>query len=202
MVTGFYVPVGDPPATETDGLPGALILAVAVVQGAFNYFQRMTLVAVSREIEFDLRNEFFSHLERLHLGFFQRSFTGDLMARATNDLAAVRMLCGPAIMYSSQTLFVATGALLAMAQIHGRLTLLALCTLPLIAVATKSIGERIHHLFGRVQALFAQLSARAPPLSLARARTRSAGGLASLRREPRRRPSEISTGSMSRRIAA
>jgi ATP-binding cassette subfamily B protein len=83
------------------------------------------------------------------------------MARATNDLQAVRMLCGPAIMYSANTLFVATGALFFMVRIHGPLTLLALSTMPLVAVATQVVGARIHVLFERVQESFSGLSTRA-----------------------------------------
>jgi len=136
----------------------ALLLGVTLVQGIFQYAQRMILVAMSRDVERDLRADFFAHLERLHQGFFHDHPTGDLMARATNDLAAVRMLCGPAIMYSANTAFVATGALVLMFRIHVGLTLLALSTLPFSVVLTKVFGERIHALFERVQARFSELS--------------------------------------------
>ena len=138
-----------------------LLVGVALVQGLFSFAQRRILVALSRDVEFDLRNDYFAHLERLPLGFYQQSYTGDLMARATNDLQAVRMLCGPAIMYGANTVFAASGALFLMAGIHGRLTLVALCTMPLVAMATKFFGERIHALFERVQEQFAALSTRA-----------------------------------------
>ena len=140
---------------------GGLLVAIAAAQGVFSYSQRMTLVSLSRDIEFDLRNDYFAQLERLPLAFFQRSQTGDLMARATNDLGAVRMLCGPAIMYAANTVFAAAGALFFMVRIHGRLTLLALATMPLVAFATKLFGDRIHQHFERVQAQFADLSTRA-----------------------------------------
>jgi ATP-binding cassette subfamily B protein len=139
----------------------ALLVAVALVQGIFSFGQRRILVALSRDIEYDLRNDYFAHLERLPLQFYQQSYTGDLMARATNDLQAVRMLCGPAIMYGANTVFAASGALFLMAGIHGRLTLVALCTMPLVAMATKFFGERIHALFEHVQERFAALSTRA-----------------------------------------
>ena len=139
---------------------GGLILAVAVVQGVFSYLQRMILVGMSRDIEFEIRNEYFAHLERLPPGFFHEHPTGDLMARATNDLQAVRMLCGPAIMYASNTVFAGLGALFFMARIHGGLTLLALCTMPLLAGATMLFGQRIHALFTTVQERFSGISAR------------------------------------------
>ncbi len=137
-----------------------LLIAVTAVQGVFSFSQRRILVALSRDIEFDLRDAYFKHLERLPLSFYNRHYTGDLMARGTNDLQAVRMLCGPAIMYSANTVFTAAGALVLMARIDGQLTLLALATMPLVALATKVFGERIHHLFEDVQEQFSTLSAR------------------------------------------
>ncbi|HSL83948.1 MAG TPA: ABC transporter ATP-binding protein, partial [Thermoanaerobaculia bacterium] len=87
-------------------------------------------------------------------------YTGDLMARGTNDLQAVRMMCGPAVMYGSNTVFTALGALVLMARIHLPLTLVALATMPVVALATKFFGQRIHHLFERVQENFSELSTR------------------------------------------
>jgi len=139
---------------------GLLIVGVTAFQGLFNFGQRRILVAMSRHIEFDLRQDFFAHLEAQPPTFYQLHYTGDLMARATNDLQAVRMLCGPAIMYSSTTLFTATGALIFMSRINGRLTLLALATMPLVALATNIFGQRIHRLFERVQEQFSALSTR------------------------------------------
>jgi ATP-binding cassette subfamily B protein len=137
-----------------------LLLGVTLVQGVFSFAQRMTLVALSRDIEFEIRNDYFGHLETLPLSFYQQRAIGDLMARGTNDLQAVRMLCGPAIMYSTNTLFTALGALVLMWRIDGRLTLLALATMPFVAVATQIFGARIHVLFERVQEQFAALSAK------------------------------------------
>ena len=139
---------------------GLALVGIALVRGLFQFSQRRILVAMSRSIEFDLRNELFAHLERLDLGFYHRSYTGDLMARATNDLQAVRMICGPAIMYSSNTLFSATGSLICMAGIHGGMTLVSVCILPLIAIATRVFGHRIHVLFTLVQEQFSTLSAK------------------------------------------
>ncbi len=136
-----------------------LLLGITLVQGLFSFFQRKILVSMSRDIEFELRDSYFGHLEEMSLSFFQDHHTGDLMARGTNDLQAVRMLCGPAIMYSTNTLIAAAGALYFMSRINVGLTLLALCTLPLVAVVTKVFGQRIHHLFEGVQEQFATISA-------------------------------------------
>ncbi|HEY0782505.1 MAG TPA: ABC transporter transmembrane domain-containing protein, partial [Thermoanaerobaculia bacterium] len=106
-----------------------LLVAIALVQGIFSYLQRMILVGMSRDVEFDLRNDYFVSLETKPAAFFHDHPTGDLMARATNDLQAVRMVCGPAIMYSVNTVFTAAGALYFMTRIDPRLTLLALITM-------------------------------------------------------------------------
>ena len=138
----------------------ALLLGITFVQGVFSYAQRMILVGMSRDVEYDLRNLYFSHLETQPPAFYHEHPTGDLMARATNDLQAVRMLCGPAIMYGTNTVFTAAGALFFMARIDARLTLLSLITMPLLAVVTHLFGQRIHNLFSQVQGSFADISAR------------------------------------------
>jgi len=137
-----------------------LIVGVSLVQGIFTYLQRWILVGMSRDVEFDLRNAYFAHLETQPPGFFQERPTGDLMARATNDLQAVRMLCGPAIMYASNTVFTAVGALFFMARMNVRLTLLALVTMPLLVLTTRIFGQRIHSMFTDVQGSFSDISAR------------------------------------------
>lgn len=139
---------------------GLFLISITAIQGLFSFAQRMMLVTLSRDIEFDLRNDYFEHLESLPLSFYEQNYTGDLMARATNDLQAVRMLCGPAIMYSTSTLLTGTGALIVMARIDWRLTLLALGTMPLVAVTTKIFGQKIHDLFERVQEQFSSLSTK------------------------------------------
>lgn len=138
----------------------ALVVGVAAVRGIFTYLQRMILVTMSRDVELELRDVYFGHLQKQGQLFFGERYTGDLMARATNDLQAVRMLCGPAIMYSSNTLFTALGALALMIHIHLPLTLVALATMPVVALATKFFGQRIHNLFERVQENFSELSTR------------------------------------------
>ncbi len=139
---------------------GLLIVGVSLVQGIFSYLQRMILVGMSRDIELEIRNQYFSNLEAQPAGFFHDHPTGDLMARATNDLQAVRMLCGPAIMYSFNTVFVGTASIFFMARINVRLTLLVLCTMPVVAAVTQLFGSRIHHLFTGVQEKFSDISAR------------------------------------------
>jgi ATP-binding cassette, subfamily B, multidrug efflux pump len=138
----------------------ALVVGTAAARGIFTYLQRLILVTLSRDIELALRDRYFAHLERLSQRFYSDQYTGDLMARGTNDLQAVRMLCGPAIMYGSNTVFTALGALALMLRIHVPLTLIVLAIMPLVALATKYFGQRIHVLFDRVQENFSQLSIR------------------------------------------
>ncbi|HEV8578486.1 MAG TPA: ABC transporter ATP-binding protein [Thermoanaerobaculia bacterium] len=137
-----------------------LIVGFTLLQGLFSYLQRMVLVAMSRDIEFDLRNAYFGSLEKQPPGFFHDHPTGDLMARATNDLQAVRMLCGPAIMYFTNTVVTGVGCLFFMSRIDVRLMLLALVTMPLVASATSLFGRRIHSIFSDVQEDFSDISAR------------------------------------------
>src|SRR5262249_24872842 len=112
----------------------ALIIGSQIVSGVFLYFQRRTLINMSRYIEYDLRQDFYGHLQRLPLQLFQRHRTGDLMARTTNDLGAVRQIVGPAIMYSEQTLFRVLIILPLMFQISVKLTLIMLMTMPFVTV--------------------------------------------------------------------
>jgi len=139
----------------------AVILAISAVSGVFLFFQRQILIGVSRDMEFDIRNDFFAHFTRMPLSFYREHRTGDLMSRAVNDLSAVRMMLGPGVMQSLNTLVTATIAIALMARVDGRLTLLALATLPLTAGATKVVGQRIHVLFEKVQEYFSEMSARA-----------------------------------------
>jgi ATP-binding cassette subfamily B protein len=138
----------------------ALILAVAVTKAIFQFLTRWIVIGVSREIEFDLRNDLFRHLEGLSYSFYQRTRTGDIMARATNDLNAVRMLLGPAIMYSANTIVFTAGALAFMLSISPKLTLYAFLPLPVVSVVIQYFGRRIHERFERIQAMFSEISAR------------------------------------------
>src|ERR1700737_4676656 len=138
-----------------------LLMAVAAVKGIFQFLTRWILIGISREIEFDLRNDLFQHLEGLSNSFYQRTRTGDIMARATNDLNAVRMLLGPAIMYSANTIVFTAGALVFMLSISPKLTLYAFLPLPVVSVTIQYFGKRIHERFERIQAMFSDISARA-----------------------------------------
>ena len=99
------------------------VLALAAVRGIFLFLTRWVVIGISRDIEFDLRNDLFAHLETLSYSYYQRMRTGDIMARVTNDLNAVRMLMGPAIMYSANTLVFTAAALWFMVHNSPRLTL-------------------------------------------------------------------------------
>src|ERR1700674_3751321 len=138
-----------------------LLLAVAAAKGIFQFLTRWIVIGVSREIEFDLRNDLFRHLEGLSYSYYQRTRTGDIMARATNDLNAVRMLLGPAIMYSANTIVFTAGALAFMLAISPKLTFYAFLPLPVVSVVIQYFGRRIHERFERIQAMFSDISARA-----------------------------------------
>jgi ATP-binding cassette subfamily B protein len=138
---------------------GAVLLAIGIVSGVFLFLQRRILTGASRHIEYDMRNDFFGHLQTLPLDFFQTHRTGDLMSRATNDLNAVRMMIGPAIMYSSSTLLTLVVALTLMISIDARLTLLSLIPLPFVSISVKYFGSAIHQRFEQIQAQLSELSA-------------------------------------------
>jgi ATP-binding cassette subfamily B protein len=139
----------------------AILVAISLVKGVFLYAQRWILIGISREIEFDLRNDLFRKLEIQDSGFYQRYRTGDIMARMTNDLNAVRMLLGPALMYSANTIFLSVFALFFMLRISPYLTLVALAPMPLASILVQYLGRRIHERFERIQASFSDISAQA-----------------------------------------
>ena len=137
------------------------VLGLAVVRGIFLFLTRWIVIGISRDIEFDLRNDLFAHLETLSYSYYQRMRTGDIMARMTNDLNAVRMLMGPAIMYSANTLVFTAAALWFMVHNSPKLTLFAFLPLPIVSVTIQYFGRRIHERFERIQAMFSDISARA-----------------------------------------
>ncbi|MBB5066856.1 ABC transporter ATP-binding protein [Granulicella mallensis] len=138
-----------------------LLLGIATVSGIFLYLMRQIIIGASREIEYDLRNDLFAHLELQPPSFFQQHRTGDIMARSTNDLNAVRQLLGPAIMYSANTIFFTAVALPFMLRISPWLTLCAFVPLPFASVLVQYFGARIHTRFERIQAMFSDISAQA-----------------------------------------
>jgi ATP-binding cassette subfamily B multidrug efflux pump len=138
-----------------------ILLAIAAVRNTFLFLTRWIVIGISRDIEFDLRNDLFAHLETLSYSYYQRMRTGDIMAKATNDLNAVRMLLGPAIMYSANTIVFTAAALAFMFAISPKLTFYAFLPLPVVSVTIQYFGRRIHERFERIQAMFSDISARA-----------------------------------------
>jgi ATP-binding cassette subfamily B protein len=136
-----------------------VIVGLALADGAFRYLMRTWLIGASRQVEYDLRNDFFARLEQLPLAFYQARRTGDLMSRATNDLNAVRMMIGPAVMYSASTALGFIIAIGLMFWIDARLTLLALLPMPFVTIATHYFGKAIHDRFERIQERLADMSA-------------------------------------------
>jgi ATP-binding cassette subfamily B protein len=138
---------------------GGGLLAIGCIGGVFRFWTRRILIGASRSIEYDMRNEFFAHLETLPLGYFQTHRTGDLMSRATNDLNAVRMMIGPSIMYSANTLLTFVAALAMMIVIDERLTIWSLIPLPFVSFSVWYFGNAIHRGFERIQAQLSDVSA-------------------------------------------
>jgi ATP-binding cassette subfamily B multidrug efflux pump len=142
-------------------LYAGLLVGISAAKGVFLFLTRWIIIGISREIDFDLRNDLFRHLERQPAAYFQQHRTGDIMARMTNDLNAVRMLLGPAIMYSANTVLFSLGALYFLLRISPRLTLVALVPLPLASVLVQTLGRKIHERFERIQAMYSEISAQA-----------------------------------------
>src|SRR6185437_7890422 len=137
------------------------VLGASTVSGTFLFLQRRILIGMSRKIEYDLRQDFYAHLVDQPQAFFQEHRIGDLMARATNDLAAVRQLAGPMIMYSLQTLFVVVIVLPLMFIINWRLTLMLFITMPLVSLTVKFFGQQVHVRFEKIQDFFSRITVRA-----------------------------------------
>jgi ATP-binding cassette subfamily B multidrug efflux pump len=171
--------------SEKLGRYAVILFAIAVVSGLFKFWMRLTVIGISRHLEYDLRNELFAHLQHLPLRYFQRARTGEIMSRATNDLSAVRMMLGPGLMYLVNTVVVALVSIGFMLAISPRLTLLSLLPLPLVSLAVWVFGERIHRRFEEIQAHFATLSARVQEnlagVRVVRAFAREAGELEDFR---------------------
>jgi len=138
-----------------------ILLLIAVSSAVFLYITRQVVIGASREIEFDLRNDLFANLERQSASFYHTHRTGDIMARTTNDLNAVRMLLGPAIMYSANTIVFTAAALPFMYRISPKLTFIAFVPLPMASILVQYFGARIHRRFERIQAMFSDISAKA-----------------------------------------
>ncbi len=137
------------------------IVAAMLVKGFFSFWSRWILIGVSREIEYDLRNDLLARLVKLEPEFYVRNRTGDLMSRATNDLNAVRMVLGPGIMYTANTIATSVLALYFMAKLSAGLTLWVLLPVPFVVVSVYYFGRIIHRLSERIQAALGALSTRA-----------------------------------------
>jgi ATP-binding cassette subfamily B protein len=138
---------------------GVLLFVLAAAGGIFRFLMRRIIVGASRDFEYDLRNDFFAALQRLHLAYFQHHRTGDLMSRATSDLGAVRMMMGPAVMYTASTVLTFIVAIILMISIDPWLTLVALVPLPLVTVVVKYFGDVIHKRFEKIQEQLSDISA-------------------------------------------
>ncbi len=170
VVAGLFIPliVGraiDANWTEVSWskltVSAAKVLAASLISGTFLFLQRRILIGISRHIEYDMRKEFYGHLVNQPLSFFHEHRIGDLMARATNDMSAVRQLAGPMIMYTLQTVFVVILVLPLMFMLNWRLTLLLFVTMPLVSLTVKFFGQQVHTRFEKIQDFFAQITARA-----------------------------------------
>ena len=139
----------------------AVILSVSLIGGFFLFFQRRFLINASRYIEYDMRQDFYNALVSQPLEFFQNTRVGDLMARATNDLAAIRQMVGPMILYSFQAVFALMVVLPIMMSISVRLTLFILIPLPLVSLTVKFLGQQIYVRFEEIQEFFSGITARA-----------------------------------------
>ena len=144
---------------ETLWLYAAGLFALAAVGGLFRFLMRRVIVSASRQFEYDLRNDFFASIQRQSVAWFHAKRTGDLMSRATNDLNAVRMMIGPAVMYTASTGLTFVIAIVLMVSIDPRLTLIALIPLPFVSLSVRYFGEAIHRRFEKIQEQFSDISA-------------------------------------------
>jgi ATP-binding cassette subfamily B protein len=138
----------------------ALLALLSALKGIFMYWMRVVLIGISRDIEYDLRNDLFGNLVGLSSDFYSKYQTGDIMARATNDLNAVRMMLGPGIMYWCETMFTLVLAVAVMLTVDWRLTLMALSPAPLVSLVVIFFGQRIHERFEAIQKMFSDISSR------------------------------------------
>jgi len=170
VVAGLFIPLIVGQAVDANWteiswskltISAAKVLGASLISGLFLFLQRRILIGMSRNVEYDMRQEFYRHLVHQPLSFFHEHRTGDLMARATNDLAAVRQLAGPMIMYTLQTVFVVVLVLPLMIMLNWWLTLLLFLTMPLVSLTVKFFGQQVHTRFEKIQDFFGQITARA-----------------------------------------
>jgi ATP-binding cassette subfamily B protein len=154
------IPFYAPHSRHALGIYCLILLVCVLLKGALSFATRWVLIGVSRDIEFDIRGDLFNHLLRMEPEFYVRNRTGELMSRATNDLNNVRMVLGPGIMYTGQTLATMVLALLVLAKLSGSLTLWILLPVPVVFFAVRHFGKVIHELYEKIQASLASLSAK------------------------------------------
>jgi ATP-binding cassette subfamily B multidrug efflux pump len=136
------------------------LVGLAIIKGTFQFFMRVIIIGVSRDIEYDLRNDLFAHLVELSPDYYARTRTGDIMARTTNDLNAVRMMLGPGIMYWFETSLTFLLAMIIMLRSDWRLALYAILPAPAVSISMIYFGRRIHDRFERIQEMFSDISSR------------------------------------------
>ncbi len=175
MAFGLYVPylVGDAIddfkmsswngtlTVQKISVHAGLILGASLLSGIFLFWQRRLLINASRHIEYDMRRDFYAALVNQPLEYFQNNRVGDLMARATNDLGAIRQIVGPMILYSFQAIFALAIVLPVMLRINVKLTLLLLIPMPFVSLTVKFLGQQIHVRFEKIQEFFSDITARA-----------------------------------------
>ncbi|MCP4726059.1 MAG: ATP-binding cassette domain-containing protein, partial [bacterium] len=160
-VMGYAIDLLSKDFTREDLLMYAgLLVGITLIQGVFRFSMRYTIIGISRKIEYDLRNDFFQSLQYQPQMYFDKTKTGDLMSRATNDLNAVRMVLGPGIMYLFNTLTLFSIALIYMLRINVPLTVIALVPFPVLAILINRFGVRIHKWFEKIQAQMSSINAR------------------------------------------
>ena len=143
---------------ETLLLYALLIVSISIMAGFFRFLMTRRLMGVAFQIEYELRNDLFSHLQKLSLSYFHKTKTGDIMARATNDLKAVRMLVGPGIRNLLNTIIMGSAAIILMLIIDYKLTLYSLIPLPVLTIAVTIFSSRIFYRFQKVQEQFSSIS--------------------------------------------
>src|SRR5277367_2602761 len=137
-----------------------LLVGISIAKGVFQYWMRVILIGISRDIEYDLRNDIFSRLVTLDAGFYGRMRTGDILARATNDMNAVRMMLGPGVMYWFETSLTLIVSVMVMLWVDWPLTLVALIPAPFVSLAVLVFGRKIHDRFEAIQTMFSDISSR------------------------------------------
>jgi ATP-binding cassette subfamily B multidrug efflux pump len=158
---GFLLPYYHPKDARTLAIFCSTLILVCAIQGIFSYATRQILIGLSRDIEYDLRNDLLNKLVLMEPEFYVRNRTGELMSRCTNDLNSVRMVLGPGIMYSANTFATMVLAVVLMFWISPRLSIYVLLPVPVVAVTVWVFGRQIHALYGKIQASLAVLSAKA-----------------------------------------